>query len=54
MEIKPVAEPAEAVKNMDIVVTSGPILIVLGDTIVEPVWSDFLGGSQAVIGVQVS
>jgi len=30
----------------------GPVLIVLGDTIVEPEWSDFLGGPDVVIGVQ--
>jgi len=33
-------------------VRSGPALIVLGDTIVEPEWGDFLGGETAVIGVQ--
>lgn len=33
-------------------VVSGPVLIVLGDTIVEPDWSAYLGGDQAVIGVK--
>lgn len=33
-------------------VRSGPALIILGDTIVEPEWSDFMGGDQAVIGVR--
>ncbi|MCK4415425.1 MAG: NTP transferase domain-containing protein [Candidatus Eisenbacteria sp.] len=33
-------------------VPSGPALIVLGDTIVEPEWNDFLGGEQAVLGVK--
>lgn len=33
-------------------VPSGPVLIVLGDTIVEPDWSAYLGGDEAVIGVK--
>lgn len=33
-------------------VGEGPVLIVLGDTIVEPRWQDFLGGEVAVIGVK--
>jgi glucose-1-phosphate thymidylyltransferase len=33
-------------------VTEGPVLIVLGDTIVEPDWRDFLGGPEAVLGVK--
>jgi glucose-1-phosphate thymidylyltransferase len=34
------------------VVGSGPVLILLGDTIVEPEWEAFLGGEMAVIGVK--
>ncbi len=34
------------------VVPSGPVLIVLGDTIVEPDWSAYLGGAEAIIGVK--
>ncbi len=33
-------------------VRSGPVLIVLGDTIVEPDWNDFLTGAESVIGVK--
>ncbi len=33
-------------------VRSGPILIVLGDTIVEPDWDAYLSGAEAVIGVK--
>ncbi len=33
-------------------VGGGPVLIVLGDTIVEPDWDAFLGGPKAVIGVK--
>ncbi|MCK4303799.1 MAG: NTP transferase domain-containing protein [Candidatus Eisenbacteria sp.] len=33
-------------------VPAGPVLIVLGDTIVEPEWSDYLSGDEAVIGVK--
>jgi glucose-1-phosphate thymidylyltransferase len=33
-------------------VGDGPVLIVLGDTIVEPDWGDFLGGPVGVIGVK--
>jgi glucose-1-phosphate thymidylyltransferase len=33
-------------------VSQGPALIVLGDTIVEPEWGDFLGGEEAVLGVK--
>jgi glucose-1-phosphate thymidylyltransferase len=33
-------------------IESGPVLIVLGDTIVEPQWEDFLSGDEAVIGVK--
>jgi glucose-1-phosphate thymidylyltransferase len=33
-------------------IDSGPVLIVLGDTIVEPKWEDFLSGDEAVIGVK--
>lgn len=33
-------------------VGEGPVLIVLGDTIVEPRWADFLGGELGVIGVK--
>jgi len=33
-------------------VSGGPVLIVLGDTIVEPDWRDFLGGDQVVLGVK--
>lgn len=33
-------------------IDSGPVLIVLGDTIVEPQWEDFLSGDEAVIGVK--
>ncbi len=33
-------------------VDGGPVLIVLGDTIVEPDWRDFLGGTEAVLGVK--
>ncbi|MFH1145253.1 MAG: sugar phosphate nucleotidyltransferase [Candidatus Eisenbacteria bacterium] len=41
-----------AVHTTSAAVRSGPVLIVLGDTIVEPEWGDFLGGEQAVIGVK--
>jgi glucose-1-phosphate thymidylyltransferase len=34
------------------VVPAGPVLIVLGDTIVEPQWGEFLGGETGVIGVK--
>jgi glucose-1-phosphate thymidylyltransferase len=33
-------------------VPRGPVLIVLGDTIVEPEWGDFLSGDRAVLGVK--
>ncbi len=33
-------------------VSSGPILIVLGDTIVEPDWDAYLSGKEAVLGVK--
>ncbi len=33
-------------------VSSGPILIVLGDTIVEPDWDAYLSGQEAVLGVK--
>jgi glucose-1-phosphate thymidylyltransferase len=33
-------------------VSAGPVLIVLGDTIVEPAWQDYLAGPDAVIGVK--
>jgi len=31
---------------------AGPVLIILGDTIVEPEWSAFLAGDEVVIGVK--
>lgn len=33
-------------------VRSGPVMIILGDTIVEPEWRDYLSGEDAVIGVK--
>lgn len=33
-------------------ISSGPILIVLGDTIVEPDWDAYLSGGEAVLGVK--
>ncbi len=33
-------------------VGADPLLVVLGDTIVEPEWKHYLGGSEAVIGVR--
>ncbi|MBD3237185.1 MAG: NTP transferase domain-containing protein [Candidatus Eisenbacteria bacterium] len=34
------------------VLPEGPALVILGDTIVEPDWDDYLGGAEGVIGVR--
>ncbi len=41
-----------AIAVTESVVPSGPVLIVLGDTIVEPDWSAYLKGDEAVLGVK--
>ena len=41
-----------AVMQTAAAVREGPVLIVLGDTIVEPEWTDYLQGEEAVIGVR--